>query len=63
MFRVFGFYNALFVRPKIRGAISEYQTQLIDSVKEDIKRLHAKFTTQYKNSESFPCIREELPDS
>ncbi|TIC08181.1 hypothetical protein E3Q16_00047 [Wallemia mellicola] len=53
MFRVFGYYNALFVRPKIRGAISEYQTQLIDSVKEDIKRLHGKFTTQYKNTEAF----------
>lgn len=27
---------------QIRGAIQEYQTQLIDSVKEDIKRLHEK---------------------
>ena len=27
---------------QIRGAIQEYQTQLIDSVKEDIKRLHDK---------------------
>ncbi|KAF8883831.1 dynein heavy chain, N-terminal region 1-domain-containing protein [Infundibulicybe gibba] len=42
MFRVFSKFNALFVRPKIRGAIQEYQTQLIDSVKEDIKRLHDK---------------------
>ncbi|KAH9920337.1 cytoplasmic dynein heavy chain 1 [Fomitopsis serialis] len=31
MFRVFSKFNALFVRPKIRGAIQEYQTQLIDS--------------------------------
>ncbi|KAI0665821.1 dynein heavy chain [Trametes maxima] len=36
MFRVFSKFNALFVRPK------EYQTQLIDSVKEDIKCLHEK---------------------
>ena len=42
MFRVFSKFNALFVRPKIRGAIQEYQTQLIDSVKEDIKRLQDK---------------------
>ncbi|KAG6819964.1 hypothetical protein H0H93_006940, partial [Arthromyces matolae] len=42
MFRVFSKFNALFVRPKIRGAIQEYQTQLIDSVKEDIKHLHDK---------------------
>jgi dynein heavy chain 1 len=27
---------------QIRGAIQEYQTQLIDTVKEDIKRLHDK---------------------
>ncbi|KIM50786.1 hypothetical protein SCLCIDRAFT_1225109 [Scleroderma citrinum Foug A] len=53
MFRVFSKFNALFVRPKIRGAIQEYQTQLIDSVKEDIKRLHDKFKTQYRFSEAF----------
>lgn len=53
MFRVFSKFNALFVRQKIRGAISEYQTQLIDSVKEDIKRLHDKFKTQYRFSEAY----------
>ncbi|KAI0292242.1 cytoplasmic dynein heavy chain 1 [Multifurca ochricompacta] len=53
MFRVFSKFNALFVRPKIRGAIQEYQTQLIDSVKEDIKRLHDKFKTQYRYSEAY----------
>ncbi|KAI8983292.1 dynein heavy chain [Trametes punicea] len=53
MFRVFSKFNALFVRPKIRGAIQEYQTQLIDSVKEDIKRLHEKFKTQYRFSEAY----------
>jgi len=36
MFRVFSKFNALFVRPKIRGAIQEYQTQLIENVKTDI---------------------------
>ncbi|KAJ3566624.1 hypothetical protein NP233_g6881 [Leucocoprinus birnbaumii] len=53
MFRVFSKFNALFVRPKIRGAIQEYQTQLIDSVKEDIQHLHHKFKTQYRSSESY----------
>ncbi|KAJ3331033.1 hypothetical protein HDU76_004259 [Blyttiomyces sp. JEL0837] len=53
MFRVFSKFNALFVRPKIRGAIQEYQAQLIDSVKEDIKKLHDKFKMHYRNSEAF----------
>ncbi|KAJ3090057.1 hypothetical protein HK102_004799, partial [Quaeritorhiza haematococci] len=52
MFRVFSKFNALFVRPKIRGAIQEYQTQLIDSVKEDIKKLHDKFKLHYRSSEA-----------
>lgn len=29
MFRVFGKFNSLFIRPKIRGAIQEYQNQLV----------------------------------
>ncbi|KAG8897185.1 hypothetical protein FRB99_008380, partial [Tulasnella sp. 403] len=53
MFRVFSKFNGLFVRTKIRGAIQEYQIQLIDSVKDDIKRLHDKFKTQYRNSEAY----------
>ena len=53
MFRVFSKFNALFIRPKIRGAIQEYQTRLIDSVKEDIRKLQEKFKTQYRGSEAF----------
>ncbi|KAF2279064.1 uncharacterized protein EI97DRAFT_465408 [Westerdykella ornata] len=52
MFRVFSKFNPLFVRPKIRGAISEYQTQLIDNVKQDISALHERFKRQYGNSEA-----------
>ncbi|KAL0579672.1 dynein heavy chain [Marasmius crinis-equi] len=44
-FRVFSKFNALFVRPKIRGAIQECQMQLIDLVKEDVKHLHDKPNT------------------
>lgn len=46
MFRIFSRFNALFVRPHIRGAIREYQTQLIQRVKDDIEALHDKFKVQ-----------------
>ena len=38
MFRIFSRFNDLFVRPHIRGAIREYQTQLIQRVKDDIEK-------------------------
>ncbi|EUB63753.1 Cytoplasmic dynein 1 heavy chain [Echinococcus granulosus] len=50
MFRYFSRFNALFVRPHIRGAIREYQTQLINRVREDIEALHEKFKNQYRFS-------------
>jgi dynein heavy chain 1 len=53
MFRIFSRFNALFVRPKIRGAIQEYQTRLIESVKEDIRMLRQKFTANYRNSQAY----------
>lgn len=43
MFRIFSRYNVLFVRPRIKGAIREYQTQLIQRVKDDIETLHDNF--------------------
>ena len=52
MFRIFGQYNALFVHPHIRGAIREYQAQLIKKVKEDIDALHAKLKLQYGTGKS-----------
>ncbi|XP_026482181.1 dynein heavy chain, cytoplasmic isoform X8 [Ctenocephalides felis] len=52
MFRIFSRFNALFVRPHIRGAIREYQTQLIQRVKDDIEALHNKFKAQYPQSKS-----------
>ncbi|KAL9625204.1 MAG: hypothetical protein Q9160_000606 [Pyrenula sp. 1 TL-2023] len=52
MFRVFSKFNALLVRPKVRGAIAEYQTQLLGNVKEDIASLHDRFKQQYGNSEA-----------
>ncbi|KAK4618664.1 Dynein heavy chain, cytoplasmic [Fulvia fulva] len=52
MFRVFSKFNALFVRPKIRGAITEYQVQLMNNVRDDIENLQQRFTHQYGQSEA-----------
>lgn len=52
MFQIFSRFNALFVRPHIRGAIREYQTQLIQRVKDDIETLHEKFKVQYNQSKA-----------
>lgn len=62
MFRVFSKFNALFVRPKIRGAISEYQSQLIERVKLDIASLHERFKHQYGHSEAHAMAQlRDLP--
>ncbi|EPQ28904.1 uncharacterized protein PFL1_03705 [Pseudozyma flocculosa PF-1] len=52
MLRVLSQFNSLFVRPKVRGAVQEYQQQLLNSVKADIKTLHDKFKSQYRASEA-----------
>ncbi|OXV07592.1 hypothetical protein Egran_04643, partial [Elaphomyces granulatus] len=62
MFRVFSKFNALLVRPKIRGAISEYQTVLIENVKQDISALHERFKQQYGHSEAHAMAQlRDLP--
>ncbi|GCB22020.1 dynein heavy chain, cytoplasmic [Aspergillus awamori] len=62
MFRVFSKFNALLVRPKIRGAIGEYQTQLIENVKQDISSLHERFKQQYGHSEAHAMAQlRDLP--
>ena len=53
MFRVFAYFNSLFVRPKVRGAVQEYQKQLIEEVKLDLTRLHDRYKQQYLNSEAY----------
>jgi dynein heavy chain 1 len=42
MFRVFHIFNALFTRPKIKGAIQEYQIELLRKVEKDIEVLRDK---------------------
>lgn len=62
MFRVFSQFNALFVRPKIRGAIQEYQAKLIEGVKLDITALHERFKHQYGHSEAHAMAQlRDLP--
>ncbi|KAL2754348.1 hypothetical protein ACRALDRAFT_1041995 [Sodiomyces alcalophilus JCM 7366] len=62
MFRVFSKFNALFVRPKIRGAIAEYQNQLIEHVKQAINSLHERFKQQYGHSEAHAMAQlRDLP--
>ncbi|KAK4963385.1 dynein heavy chain [Elasticomyces elasticus] len=62
MFRVFSKFNALFVRPKIRGAIAEYQLQLISNVRDDIEALQKRFTHQYGQSEAHAMAQlHDLP--
>ncbi|EDV24404.1 uncharacterized protein TRIADDRAFT_24890 [Trichoplax adhaerens] len=62
MFRIFSRFNALFVRPHIRGAIREYQTQLIQRVKDDIEFLHDKFKIQYVHSMAYRMSKvRDLP--
>ena len=60
MFRVFSKFNALLVRPKVRGAIGEYQTQLLNNVKKDIAGLHERYKQQYGNSGA--CLMFQLRD-
>ena len=43
MFNIFTRYNVLFFRSRIRGAIREYQTQLIQGIKDDVESLHNRF--------------------
>lgn len=65
MFRIFSRYNALFVRPRIKGAIREYQTQLIQRVKDDIETLHENFKVKsihYHQSETARmCKVRDIP--
>lgn len=62
MFRVFSKFNALFVRPKIRGAISEYQTQLMGKVKNDIAALQERFKHPYGHTETHAMAQlRDLP--
>ena len=62
MFRIFSKFNTLFFRPIIRGAIQEYQSQLLRTVQNDIQALKVKFLKQYENTEDFRiCKSRDIP--
>ena len=52
MFRIFSKFNALFFRPSIKGAIHEYQSQLLRTVQNDIQNLRDKFIRSYENTQN-----------
>jgi len=51
MFTIFGKFNKLFIRPRIRQEIKSFQSSLIKSVESSVQQLRNKFTLQYENSE------------
>jgi len=57
MFRVFSRFNSVSARPHIRDAIREYQTQLIQRVRDDIEALQEKFEAQYIHSKCYRMSR------
>lgn len=65
MFNIFSRYKALFVRPGIKGAIREYQTQLIQRVKDDIESLHENFKRKsidyHRSKTALMCRVRDIP--
>lgn len=63
MFRVFSQFNALFFRPRVRGAIQEYQTTLIQQVKSDLRKLQEAFLDGHQRIETLTMaeIRDMPP--
>jgi len=70
MFRVFHIFNALFTRPKIKGAIQEYQIELLRKVEKDIEVLRDKLlnnqtseqhqSTMWNKIRGFPAISNKI---
>lgn len=58
MFKVFNKFNALFVRPKIRAAIQEYQAKLLETVRKDIEALREKFLSDKQMSTIMSKLRD-----
>jgi dynein heavy chain 1 len=70
MFRTFQIFNALFTRPRISGAIQEYQIQLLIKVEKDIEILRDKLlnnqnqeqhqSTMLNRIKGFPDISNKI---
>ncbi|CAM9412658.1 unnamed protein product, partial [Ectocarpus sp. 12 AP-2014] len=52
MFRVFAKFNPLFVRPRIRASIAQFQQELIGHVREAVSAIQDKFRHRYEVSEA-----------
>lgn len=52
MFNAFSKFNPLFFRPKIKGAIQEYQNSLIQIVVDDLRKLQSVYINGYVKSDS-----------
>lgn len=65
MYRIFSRFNLLFFRPRIQGAIQQFQTQLIANIEENMEKLQVKFKRQYNNTEvqKMSSIRDLPPVS
>jgi len=52
MLLIFSKFSALLLRPRIKCAIQEYQTQLLRTLYKDMQSLHDKFLRRYQGSEN-----------
>eukprot|EP00392_Amoebophrya_sp_AT5.2_P009227 g9255.t1 len=52
MFASFQKFNALFFRSRIRGAIQEYQSTLLENVRMEVGKLQLKFKEKFEQSKS-----------
>ncbi|WFD21602.1 hypothetical protein MEQU1_000257 [Malassezia equina] len=50
--RILAQYNRLFVRPRVRAAVQEYQTVLLQSVRADLDTLRNRFQAGYRDSDA-----------
>ena len=50
--RILAQYNRLFVRPRVRAAVQEYQTVLLQSVRADLEALRVRFQAGYRDSDA-----------
>ena len=51
MFRTFQIFNPLFAMPKIKGAVQEYQAQLIEKVERDVDVLREKLLSNQNQAQ------------
>ncbi|KAI6221986.1 Dynein heavy chain, cytoplasmic [Aphelenchoides besseyi] len=62
MFKIFSRFNSLFYRKHIKSAIREYQTKLIERVKEDIQNLQVLFEDEESRRRGIVIsMKEDMP--